>query len=358
MSIRLMNKSEDYKSLGVNPNNIEMWEDQKRENTDPGHWEWWYFDGLMDDGTSIVVQFMRKTYFTIEEGTDKPAINFQITLPDGTRYVKMPAFESADAIYGAGKCDVHYGKNEFVGDLKQYHIYVDPIDGNGVDLQLVSKSQPYRPGTSYFSFNENDEQYYTWFCAVPKGEVTGTITVDGKAIKVHGSGYHDHQWGSFFSMSGWNHWTWARQSYDDYTLLLFDMTATDKYGRQRFPIAFVEDKEGNIVFEATDVAEYEVLEERTDEASGKITPKKSRYVFENDGKKLEYILEANTVLEAKDAYHDSPAPIQAYFDTYGIKLSYTRFVGNGTMIFNDGNQEIQRSNELIYEFMFPGISYK
>ncbi|MET3208695.1 UNVERIFIED_CONTAM: hypothetical protein ABIC26_001634 [Paenibacillus sp. PvR008] len=40
-----------------------------------------------------------------------------------------------------------------------------------------------------------DGSFFAWFCAVPSGKFTGTITVEGHTQEVEGSGYHDHNWG-------------------------------------------------------------------------------------------------------------------------------------------------------------------
>ena len=45
-------------------------------------------------------------------------------------------------------------------------------------------------------WRENEGIYskvFTWLCAVPKCEVSGTLTVGGQTRQVKGSGYHDRQ---------------------------------------------------------------------------------------------------------------------------------------------------------------------
>lgn len=46
--------------------------------------------------------------------------------------------------------------------------------------------------------------------------------------EVRGSGYHDHQWGDSNFQLLWNHWRWARQGFDDYSILVFDFVASAK----------------------------------------------------------------------------------------------------------------------------------
>lgn len=360
-NIRYMDRPEDYKKLGVNPNKIELWEDGRRDNDDPGHWEWWYFDALMDDGTAVIIQFLEKSFQTINDSVGHPFINFQITMPDGKHYEEMVPCSIDDRKLGKDKCDVHHGANYFVGDFKNYHIHVEPYNGIAADIHLKSLTQPFRPGSAYLSADEKDEEYYTWLCSVPKGEVMGSLTVEGKRFEVHGFGYHDHQWGSINYMTLWNHWTWARHNFEDYSLLVFDMTSSKSYGFKHFPITFIEDKDGNIIFENTksESCSCEVLEEYRDEVSGKDYPKVTKYIFNYGSKKVQYLLKENEILQNVAAYEMAPETQRAIYDKIGMKPSYTRYRATGElMIYEEGKDTIERKGELIYEFMYPGISYK
>ena len=49
-SIRIMNKPEDFKALGINPDMVEPWEDGRRNDDAAGNVEWWYFDAETEDG--------------------------------------------------------------------------------------------------------------------------------------------------------------------------------------------------------------------------------------------------------------------------------------------------------------------
>lgn len=373
-----MDTPEDYQRLGINPSQIETWEDQRRNDNGPGRWEWWYFDAIMDDGTAVVIQFFTKGVNGLNKPGDVPAATLKITLPDGTEYVR-DAHPGIDASrYGAGKCDVTVGPHSFIGDFADYDITVAPIDGIGAELHLHSLSKPFRPGTAYFGFGDHDEDYFTWLCAVPKGEVTGFITINGKPIQVRGAGYHDHQWGSNLYFRLFNHWTWARQRYDDYTVLVFDLITSEEYGYQRFPICFVQDTEGNLVFQSTHDVEYEVLGEYHNAEDDKDYPAKARWIFRNDGKEVEYTITNQKVLESNSMPKFMAKTIGSKLGPLGRPLaspirfvtnklaarqgmeemSYARYVATGDLVLRSGDTEVTRSDDLIYEFMYPGATYK
>lgn len=54
---RLANLDSDYAKLGIARNKIAMAEDGLHTNGKFGEYEWWYFDGRMDDGSSLVIVF-------------------------------------------------------------------------------------------------------------------------------------------------------------------------------------------------------------------------------------------------------------------------------------------------------------
>lgn len=356
---RLLDRPEDYKQLGLNPDKVEMWEDGRRNNdSGPSNWEWWYFDMILDDGTTSIIQFFTNGRQGLKKDVDVPTVTMKVTTPDGKKYQKSPNFKADDASFSKDQCDVKIGNNIFKGDLKNYEIFVDPADGGiGADLKLVNVNTPYRPGTAYFNFGEGDE-FYTWFCTVPKCKVTGTLTYNGKTIQVNTYGYHDHQWGKCDLLNYWNNWVWAHQSFEDYTLLVFDMVSSKNTNFTRFPIVFVQNKEGQIVFQNTQNVECTVLEEyHDDEASGKDFPKAIHYIFENDGKKLEYTLTSREILEATGK-KNVPLAARALMKAMKLDPSYARYLAHGEMKLTDGEEEIERSGKLIYEFMYPGESFR
>lgn len=377
-TVRLMDTPADFQKLGISPDRIEPWEDQRRDDSRKGVWEWWYFDTILEDGTKAVVQFFPKSGGDAERSKDHPQAWIKVTTPDGRQYDEKAQVRTDEATFGEGTCDVRFGPHSFVGDLQEYDIHIDPINGVGCDLHLSSRAKPFRPGTGYWGFGDHDEEYFTWLCVVPTGEVNGVLTLDGQPSTVRGTGYHDHQWGNASFQLMWNNWTWARQAFDDYSILLFDFVASATYGYRRFPICFIQDAAGDTVFQNTHTVQLEVLEETRDESNGKILPAVSQYTFDNDGTRVVYTLRQNTVIESRDAFRIAPQMMRAKFGDVlgriigpmiigvmkrrfakqGIRPSYTRFGATGALEFSRDGELITRSGDLIYEFMYPGLEYR
>jgi hypothetical protein len=53
----------------------------------------------------------------------------------------------------------------------------------------------------------------SWLLYMPRAEVSGTLTVDGKSYDVSAPGYHDHNWGEW-NLNGVT-WNWAQYSEPD-----------------------------------------------------------------------------------------------------------------------------------------------
>lgn len=348
----LLNKPEDFKRLGINPSEVEQWEDGVRDNEAPNHFEWWYFDSILDDGAKVVIQFLSKNGRTFASNEFHPTIFYKVTMPDGRQIDKEYHPKAKDINWSKDTCDVHFGSHYFRGDLKHYEIHMELQDGMAADLTLDSVSKPYRPGTSYFQFGEPDK-YYTWLCVVPRGKVSGSITVDGETKHVTGAGYHDHQWGSINFHKYWNHWIWVRQGFEDYSMLLFDFFAGEEHGYKRFPILFIQDANGELVFESSENVKCLVEQHYTDDASDKEYPSKMQYEFENSGTTVSYHLEATKTIEKK-GMKNAPLAMKMVLKAMKLQASYSRYVAYGELKVQSDSVNFERNGTLIYEIMCPG----
>lgn len=355
---RLMIEQADYDALGILGDKVQPWEDGRRDDGRAGSFEWWYFDAILDDGTKMTVAMCDKRVAKMASPVILPQCEIRVTLPDGTSYGDNLDYPADEASYGKNCCNVKIGPHCFTGDLKEYHIKVEPVNGLGADLTLTSMSQPWRPGAGYFRFNEQEDQYFTWLCCVPRGRVAGTLTVNGETRNISGYGYHDHQWGCISPLMAWNHWFWIRQNVGDYSILVFDFVGSQKYGYKRYPLAFIEDKDGNIIFENYQDSKFEVLEEYLQEKTQKVYPRKFKYTFENDGKTVEYTITVQQELEIRDEYMAAPEQARAMFDAMNLKPSYTRYSATGDLTIQDGEHCETVTGDLIYEMVYSGKSYK
>ena len=224
---------EDFKALTIG-NEIGVREDGRRTPQSSEYFEWWYFDGLFDDGTVFVVWFGDNWLY----GSHKRAVSIDLTPPGKpTRHI-VRTFDDPGA-FSSDHADVQLGPHSFKGDLETYAIHVDATDTGGVgcDLTLRRTVASYRPGTGYI---EAGDRFFAWLVAVPEGAVAGTLTADGVTRQVTGSGYHEHNWGNVSPANLFENWWWGRGK-TGYTIVAADIHGKAAVGGTRIPLFFVGD---------------------------------------------------------------------------------------------------------------------
>ncbi len=226
---------EDFKALGIGPT-IEVREDGRRTPRSPEFFEWWYFDGLLDDGTVAVIWFGDNWFY----GSHKRAVTIELTPPGQPTQRIMRSFDDAGAFAG-DRADVQIGPHSFKGDLQTYAIHVDADETGGVgcDLALSRRVASYRPATGHIKAGD---KFFAWLVAVPEGAVSGTLTSGGVTRQVTGSGYHDHNWGNVSPADLFDNWWWGRGKSGSHTLIIADLHGTPAVGATRVPLFFVADE--------------------------------------------------------------------------------------------------------------------
>lgn len=371
-SARLMNTPADFEKLGLTPGVVHPWEDGRRDDATPGHSEVWYFDATMSDGTKTVVGFRpvdpAATAAGGESGTDSPNLNVNITTATGEEFVDMIHVDVADSSIATGKCDVHFGPHfttDVNGDLKSWHVHVEPVNGVGVDLTYEALTETFRPGgTSHIALGDNDEFYYT-DQSVPRCRVTGTVTAGGNTWDVEGEGYHDHQWFNISPLAAWHHWLWGRFYAQGYTAVIYDFVTNERFGFSRVPVFGVLDPSGRVIFDNRSDAEVEV-ETYHDDQTDKDYPKTSNYTFRDGDATVHFTVTWSEIIEVRDMYGATSADHygmagkkqRAAYDVMGIKPSYMRYFADGHLtLTRDGadTPEVDVAGDMIYEFNYPGV---
>ena len=233
--LRMADRPEDYKALGISQE-IRVSEDGRRTESRPENFEWWYFDGLLDDGSVVVIWFGDNWFY----GTHKRAISIEVTAPGGQPQRIMKTFDEPGA-FARDRADVRIGPHRFEGDLKTYSIHVDAaqFDGMGCDLVLRRRVASYRPGTGHMMAGD---RFFAWFVAVPEGAVSGDLTIGGVTRKVSGSGYHDHNWGNVSPRDLFEGWWWGRGHSGGNTMIASELYGRPDVGGTNIALMYVGDE--------------------------------------------------------------------------------------------------------------------
>ena len=303
-----------------------------------------------------------------------PNLNLDITRPDGQTTQEF-AFVSMDDSFMSDKmCDVHFGPDWCKGDFVDYDVHVESTKTLACDLHYHALTKPFRQGTAEIALGDNDEFYYTDLC-VPKCEVTGTLTYDGKTVEVHGYGYHDHQWMNITPFSAFHHWLWGRMYTEKYVVYIYDFVCAERFDFQKIPFFIVADNTtGEILFQTN--GNRSVSTELVDMPVGKKFPKTSYYTFDNGDKKAEFHVTWKELLEIRDTYGNAPANqkeaeeiarksgisdmdkvvggTKEMYDKANIQPTYIRFFAEGGIKLTIDGEESSSSGNMIYEYNYIG----
>ena len=340
-SIRIMNKPEDFKALGVSEERVEPWEDGRRNTDAAGCVEWWYFDAETEDGITVNVNFatnppsMRST-----QPGYHPFVFYNVQFADGTCETDVIPVTAADCALGEGQCDVRMGANYFRGDLQNYVLHIEnPESGVLIDLKLKSTARSFRPGTAFFQRENGD--MFTWLCAVPRGKVSGTVVCGKQTLKVQGVGYHDHQWGTAENHEFWNRWLWGRQQVAGHTILIFDFVSTRETGAVQYPVFAVIGPDGEVVIrneERTADVDITIDGTRPEQGCSKPFPDKSRYVFRAGDVQAVYELQSEKEYTCNNHYEVLDDAGKALYDQRGIYPTISRYYAHGHLTLTRGEE--------------------
>jgi hypothetical protein len=225
----------DFAALGIGQK-VAIWEDGRRTSKSADTFEWWYFDGLLDDGTVVVVWLGDNWFY----GSHNRAVTMELTPPGKPTQRVMRTFKEPGS-FSSDRADIKIGPHQFKGDLDSYWIHVDPAETGslGCDLTLRRRVASYRPATGYI---EAAKQFFAWLVAVPEGAVTGTLTAEGVTRQVTGSGYHDHNWGNVSPAKLFDSWWWGRGRSGEHTIIASEIHGKSAVGGTSIPLFFIGDE--------------------------------------------------------------------------------------------------------------------
>jgi hypothetical protein len=308
----------DFAAHGVGQK-VAVWEDGRRTARSADSFEWWYFDGLLDDGTVVVVWFGDNWFY----GSHKRAVTLELTPPGKPTRRIMRTFDEPGA-FATDHADIKIGPHEFKGDLDTYSIHVDAAEtgGIGCDLTLRRRVASYRPATGYI---EAGTQYFAWLVAVPDGSVTGTLIADGVTRQVTGSGYHDHNWGDVSPAKLFDNWWWGRGRSGDQTIIASVIHGKAAVGGTSVPLFFIGDEhQVEVNAFGSDVSTTEGALVRHPD------PKHQRQIGSGitfataDGSQAEFKI-SDHLLKSADLIADESFAVRALASAMSMKPWYTRF---------------------------------
>ena len=215
---------------------VAEWEDGLRAPTDPGSFEWWYFDAHLADGSTAVIVYATKAIINPNVPL-MPNLSLTITRPDGTKTAQFALPPAGEFSASKERCEVRIGASWVRQSMLEgrwvYELHAETKD---MSADLTFSGLVRRGGRGRASVSLG-----IWIIILPgcrpsrTGRSRGRCA-DGQTHAVEGTGYHDHNWGNVALPAVMDHWYWGRAHVEGYTLIFVEQIAAKKYGSVRMPV--------------------------------------------------------------------------------------------------------------------------
>lgn len=202
--------------------------------------EWWYYTGNVraTDGRRLGYQL---TFFRIgvaykPAGESRWAVrdiytaHFAVSDLEARRHRFAQQNRRAGvgaAGAAAGRLAVWNGswRAEVIGE--KHHLAAQ-ADRFGIELTLSPTKGPILHGRGGLSQKGPAEGNASYYYSMPRMKTTGTVTIDGQRLEVHGESWMDHEFSTSFLEKGQRGWDWFSLQMDNGSeLMLYQMRRED-----------------------------------------------------------------------------------------------------------------------------------
>jgi predicted secreted hydrolase len=204
--------------------------------------EWWYYTGNLtaEDGRHFGYQL---TFFRV--GVDFKPVNpsrwavrdlfmthLAVTDIDGQHFYYQDRLNRAGVGWAGALTDSYRVWNEdWEAHLDQSgnHILRAEENGIGVDFVLDAAKPPVQHGAYGVSEKGDQPGNGSHYYSITRMPTAGSLTVDGKKLKVQGLSWMDHEFGTTFLEAAVQGWDWFSIQLNDGTdLMLFQLRRKDE----------------------------------------------------------------------------------------------------------------------------------
>jgi predicted secreted hydrolase len=286
----------------------------------PYYYEWWYFDGVFENGYTYTVSCFWRA---VVMGSPVPFIAMSVYTPDGNKIDGAGVFDYKDSHASPDKCNVSVGNNYIrqEGSVYKLSMHVQQLGANmGVEM-TYSRRVPGWKWSEDGILLDDDTGKQGWVCALPRADVEGKLFIDGKPIPVKGQGYHDHNWGNTLMSNSVNGWVWGRMFHPEYTFVYFClMPLTSETGINS---ALYLARNDEPVFASTGI-KFTMGKNVLHEETGKSIPTDIIIDGSSEGVDVRCHLNVVKVLEAKTSEPDPGGFVSNYYrrlNTYDARIT-------------------------------------
>ncbi|MBA7519509.1 hypothetical protein ES705_11588 [subsurface metagenome] len=206
------------------------------------YFEWWYFDFDLEGQYHIYIEWHAPN-FTLRDESCLLIIRMHNKAKKQSEDSKIKTFRYHRSLITQKEtsCDIVFPSGHITEKDDSYFINVNERDLL-INLTLKRLSPPVIAEDEVLYCTKDGKEFFAWNVPIPRGEVTGEIELSDEQIDVHGTVYHDHNWGNLNIGKHLLGWIWLRILFDDFTLIFGDMTVKESSEKQQ--VLLLIDKDG------------------------------------------------------------------------------------------------------------------
>jgi hypothetical protein len=194
-----------------------------------------------------------------------------------------------------GRVSVDIGGNTLGGPRPVYRVRAGG-QGLAADLTFRVQTPDFRQGQGFLRFGEKEGRYWNLTVLAPRATVSGTVTVDGKAIPFSGRGYMDHGWSTEKLYKFSQTWYVVRLVEDDVSVNVVDMNFREGYAPRSAQAIFI--TEGDRVLANSGAVRMTHAGGAPDPRSGLDLPETYAIAYDQGGTKLSGTVRMTRLVES------------------------------------------------------------
>jgi hypothetical protein len=304
--------------------------------------EWWYFDGHLDNGQTFVGSFLAPSFLN-----GKPAVILSIYDKDWNRETLSVVLSQEDMIVSKEdvRIDTPFG---FVHRLDDRTTQVRfNMENIVADFKLTTTAPGWMPSDED-GVNAPEREFF-WAVHQGKNRIKGYITQDGETTQVTGVGYADHNWGTKPLNEITNKWIWGRITDEKYTIIFADVEYIDPSINSR-PLYIAK---GDKIIVGTGSPTISQSNFVTDSHLGRHYPRGIEIEFEEGEIKTHIQVRHKHTVEAVDLLPESDYNFftRWLIRTFVARPSYFRIIAEYEGVISESGVKNKITGECIYEVM-------
>lgn len=189
------------------------------------YFEWWYFDAIFDDDSSLAGSLSINGYHSLPE-TIKANADFTLNINSRGKMEVQKKFSHKEILLSEDMITI--GKNKIEKSQSNSILH---LEKDNFELTLNFKRM-----LSGFSWGQNGrviftrggDRYLAWLIPLPRAEVSGILKTSKGTFNLKGLGYNDHTWGTISLKDNISHWHWGRIHLEELTLIFAEIVFKNK----------------------------------------------------------------------------------------------------------------------------------